>query len=65
MGTGTPRVAGHAGHLRLHENSSGGPADAAGPVPPGLPTDAHGQGNGYGHRRLETAESHRKRIQPL
>ena len=29
MGTGTPRVAGHAGHLRLHENSSGGPADAA------------------------------------
>ena len=42
-----------------------GPADAAGPVPPGLPTGAHGQGNGHGHRRLETAESHRKRVQPL
>ena len=30
-----------------------------------LPTGTHGQGNGHGHRRLETAESHRKRIQPL
>ena len=29
--------------------------NAAGPVPPGLPTGTHGQGNGYGHRRLETA----------
>ena len=41
------------------------PADAAGPVPSGLQTGTHGQGNGYGHRLLETAESHRKRIQPL
>ena len=41
--------------LRLHENDGGGPADAAGPVPPGFQADPHGQGNGDGHGRLETA----------
>ena len=65
MGIGTPRVAGPAGHIRLYKNGCGGPADAAGAVPAGLPPGTHGQGHGTGPRRHETAEGHRLGVQPV